>query len=184
VRRHYCLSTLRARRAPRHCDVTAATRFGRARLSALHRGFPRAALRLHAIRSRPRVTRAGGPGVTRPSFAPKPSTWHPDRNVEGVDTRTARERRVWRRPQEPHSLPPYRSTLAKGIPQERAARSNSHRRTIVKLVASRAAEALILREFLPCALALLRQRSQHSVMIRKNRSRDRGRRSRLRALCN
>ena len=41
-------------------------RFGRARLSALHRGFPRAALRLHAIRSRPCVTRAGGPGVVQP----------------------------------------------------------------------------------------------------------------------
>jgi len=36
--RRYRLSTLRARRAPRNCDVTAAMRFGRARLSALHRG--------------------------------------------------------------------------------------------------------------------------------------------------
>jgi hypothetical protein len=38
------LPMLRARRAPRSCDVAAAMRFGRARLSALHRGFPRAAL--------------------------------------------------------------------------------------------------------------------------------------------
>jgi hypothetical protein len=123
-------------------------RFGRARLSALRRGFPRAALRLHAIRSRPRVTPAGGAGVTRSSLTPKPSTWHPDRNVEGVVTRTARERRVWRRPQEPHSLPPNRSTLAKGIPQERAARLRNDRATIVKFGAPRVAEALILREFL------------------------------------
>src|SRR5579859_7955752 len=36
--RRYRLSPLRARRAPRSCDVTAATRFGRARLSALRRG--------------------------------------------------------------------------------------------------------------------------------------------------
>jgi len=41
---------LRARRAPRHCDVTAATRFGRARLSALHRGT-RQALRLAQLRA-------------------------------------------------------------------------------------------------------------------------------------
>jgi hypothetical protein len=60
----YRPSTPRARRAPRIDPVARTARFGRARLSALHRGFPRAALRLHAIRSRPRVTRAGGPGVT------------------------------------------------------------------------------------------------------------------------
>src|ERR1051326_1064039 len=42
--KRYRLPMLRARRAPRIDDVTVAMRFGRARLSALHRGFPRAAL--------------------------------------------------------------------------------------------------------------------------------------------
>src|ERR1051326_5060533 len=64
------------------------------------RGF-----RLHAIRSRPRVTPAGGAGVTRSSLTPKPSTWHPDPSVEGVDTRTARERGDKPRPQEPQPAP-------------------------------------------------------------------------------
>jgi len=41
---------LRARRAPRYCDVTAATRFGRPRLSALRRGT-RQALRLAQLRA-------------------------------------------------------------------------------------------------------------------------------------
>jgi len=41
-----------------------------------------------------------------------------------------------------------KSTLAKGIPQERAARPRRHRRMFVKLVSSRAVEALILRGFL------------------------------------
>jgi hypothetical protein len=38
------LNTLRARRAPRPIRLPEPGRFGRARLSALHRGFPRAAL--------------------------------------------------------------------------------------------------------------------------------------------
>jgi hypothetical protein len=76
------------------------------------RGF-----RLHAIRSRPRVTRAGGPGVTRSSLAPKPSTWHPDPSVEGVDARTARERGYKPRPREP--LPPHQSAVTGDTPHGR-----------------------------------------------------------------
>jgi hypothetical protein len=119
------------------CDVTAATRFGRGarheRCSYLHRPLrarsplgapPRLSsrgFRLHAIRSRPRVTPAGGPGVTRSSLTPKPSTWHPGRITEGVDTRTARERSVSLRPQEPHSL---RLT---GAPSRKASLRNERR---------------------------------------------------------
>jgi hypothetical protein len=39
-----------------------------------------------------------------PSFALKPSTWHPGRDAGGVDTGAARERGYKPRPQEPHSL--------------------------------------------------------------------------------
>jgi hypothetical protein len=103
--RRYRLPMLRARRAPRNCDVTAATRFGRARLSALRRGFPRAALGCTRFGPGRASREREDTGVTRSSFAPKPSTWHPDRNVEGVDTRTARERDYKPRPQEPQPAP-------------------------------------------------------------------------------
>ena len=118
------------------CDVTAATRCGRGarhgrsgrpnrplrarsplgappRLSS--RGF-----RLRAIRSRPRFTRPGGPGVTRSSVALKPSTWLADRSVGGVVTRTARERGYKPRPQEP--LPPHQSAVAGDTPHGRDCR--------------------------------------------------------------
>ena len=112
---------LRARRAPRSCDVAAATRFGRARLSALRRGFPRAALGCTRFGPGRASREREDTGVTRSSFAPKPSTWHPDRHVEGVDTRTARERSVSLRPQEPHS---FRLT---GAPSRKASLRNERR---------------------------------------------------------
>src|SRR6185437_16534227 len=84
---------------------------------------------LHATRSRPRVTRTRGAGFTRSSFAPKPSTWHPDHNVEGVDTRTARERGYKPRPQEP--LPPHQSAVTGDAPQGRDVRLLSHIRIVV-----------------------------------------------------
>ena len=107
---------LRARRA---------TQLRRCRRNALRARSPLGApsrlssrgFRLHAIRSRPRVTPAGGAGVTRSSLTPKPSTWHPDRNVEGVDTRTAREQGYKPRPQEP--LPPHQSAVTGDTPQGR-----------------------------------------------------------------
>jgi hypothetical protein len=103
--KRYRLPMLRARRAPRICDVAAENALrARSPLGAPSRLSSRG-FRLRAIRSRPRVTRTGGAGVTRSSFAPKPSTWHPDRSVEGVDTRTARERGDKPRPQEPQPAP-------------------------------------------------------------------------------
>src|ERR1051326_141825 len=125
MRRRYRLSTLRARRAPRRCDVAAAMRFGRARLSALRRGFPRAALGCTRFGPGRASREREDAGVTRSSLAPKPSTWHPDRNVEGVDTRTARERGYKPRPQEPHSL---RLT---GAPSRKASLRSERRRLLV-----------------------------------------------------
>ncbi len=104
MRRRYRLNMLRARRAPRRCDVAAAMRFGRARLSALRRGFPRAALGCTRFgpgrASREREERALPDHRSRLSQAPGTPTVM----SRGVDTRTARERSVSLRPQEPHSL--------------------------------------------------------------------------------
>jgi hypothetical protein len=50
--------------------------------------------------------------------------------------------------------------LAKGIPQERAGRLRNHRGAVVKLAASRAVEALILRNFLFFASAVCASRGR------------------------
>ena len=91
------------------------TRFGRARLPALHRGsclatecFDSAQAALHAI-ERERALPA-------PSIALKPSTWLAGLNAGGDDARTARERSVSLRPREPLSLP-FESTLGRKVPR-------------------------------------------------------------------
>ena len=129
--RRYRRNALRARRAPRTDPVKNPDRPLRARspLGAPPRLSSRG-FRLHAIRSRPRVTRISGLGVTQPSSAPKPSTWHPDPSVEGVDTRTARERGYKPRPQEP--LPPHQSAVTGDAPHGRDGSQCIWSETIVK----------------------------------------------------
>src|ERR1051326_8124831 len=90
---------LRARRAPRIGDVTVATRFGRARLSALRRGT-RQALRLAQLR-------AAFVSVWRSLRCGKrllASSSRPSRSAGEAGSEAARERSVWLRPQGPHSL--------------------------------------------------------------------------------
>ena len=89
--------------ATRMCAGAEATPAGAARLSALHRGsrlatecFYSAQAALHAIQ-RARALPA-------PSIALKPSTWLAGRHAGGDDARTARERSVSLRSQEPLPL--------------------------------------------------------------------------------
>ena len=145
--KRYRLAMLRARRAPRICDVTAATRFGRARLSALHRGFRRAALGCTRFgpgrASREREERALPDHRSRLSQAPGTPTIMSRGSIPGPPgdgvCRPARRNRT---------RSALKSTLAKGIPQERAARLRRHHGMFVKFARSRVVEALILREFL------------------------------------
>jgi len=89
---------LRARRAPRSCGVTAAMRFGRARLSALHRGT-RQTLRLAQLRA----------AFVSVCFSLRrgkrllASSSRPSRSAGEAGSEAARERSV-SLPQGPHSL--------------------------------------------------------------------------------
>jgi len=165
---------LRARRAPRRCDVAAAMRFGRARLSALRRGFPRAALGCTRFgpgrASREREERALPDHHSRLSQAPGTPTVMSRGSIPGPPgsgvCRSARRNRT---------RSALKSTLAKGIPQERAARPRRHRRTIVKFAVSMLVEPLILRHFFFAAGAARAGRRRSlgvtQFMIRKNHSR-------------
>jgi hypothetical protein len=112
--RRYRLNTLRARRAPRNCDVTAAMRFGRARLSALRRGT-RQALRLAQLR-------AALPGnlqqlalLQTPLLA---SSSRPGRNAGEAGSEAARER--FAKPHAGTALAPSNGTPPVDAPDERA----------------------------------------------------------------
>ena len=152
--RRYRLPMLRARRAPRSCDVAAATRFGRARLSALRRGFPRAALGCTRFGPGRASREREDTGVTRSSFAPKPCTRHPGRITEGVDTRTARERSVSLRPQEPHSLHLTGAPSRKASLRSETAPPSNGRAGGVNILASGAQRPLISRRFLIVVFAI------------------------------
>ena len=107
--KRYRLPVLRARRAPRMCDVTAVMRFGRARLSALRRG------------TRQAVTSGSASGRAYRDLQrlapPQPlllaSSSRPGRSAGEAGSEAARGRSVSLRPQGPH---PFR---LKEHPRER-----------------------------------------------------------------
>ena len=90
------------------------TRFGRARLPALHRGSRRRANADDSVQAALHAERRTQ-ALPAPLFALKPSTWLAGHNAGGDDTRTARVRSVSLRPREPHSLPSV-STLGRKVP--------------------------------------------------------------------
>ena len=162
--RRYRRNALRARRAPRTDPVARTARFGRARLSALHRGFPRAALGCTRFgpgrASREREERALPDHRSRLSQAPGTPTLVSRGSIPGPPgsgvCRSARRNRT---------RSALKSTLAKGIPQERAARLKRHRRMFVKL----GAEQLILRHFFfPAGAAHANNRHPLGLLILKN----------------
>src|SRR6185312_13162756 len=149
--RRYRLNTLRARRAPRIGDVTAAMRFGRARLSALRRGTRQAVTSGSASgRAYRDLQRLAPPqslllaSSSRPVVVPERRGPKPP--GDGVCGSARRDR----------TRSALKSTLAKGIPRERAARLKRHRRTIVNIFPRRAAQPLIPRHFLFSARARVR----------------------------
>jgi len=90
------------------------TRFGRARLPALHRGSRRRANADDSVQAALHAERRTQ-ALPAPLFALKPSTWLAGHNAGGDDARTARVRSVSLRPREPHSLPSV-STLGRKVP--------------------------------------------------------------------
>jgi len=108
---------LRARRAPRICSVTAATRFGRARLSALRRGARRGFEASAQLRAAFRQSATACAIANAYSEAPRGPILVPDEQGpkppgSGVCGSARRHR----------TRSASRSTLAKGFPQERAGR--------------------------------------------------------------
>ena len=107
------LKVLRARRAPRmirsHEPLASGALAFRRSTAALVAG------RTLTTRLRPRFTRSRREGVTFAfAIALKPSTWLAGHNASGDDARTARERSVSPRPQEPPSLPSVEYPRPKG----------------------------------------------------------------------
>jgi len=139
MRRRYRLSTLRARRAPRNRGVTAAMRFGRARLSALRRGT-RQALRLAQLRAA-FVSVCLSLRCRNRLLA---SSSRPSRSAGEAGSEAARERSVWLRPQGPHSL------CLTGAPSRKASLRSERRCLLVagEGMSTRAAGPLIPRRFL------------------------------------
>src|SRR4029077_6644659 len=94
-------------------SFTRTTRFGRARLPALHRGFRRRANAVDSVQAALHATKCEG--VTfAPWIALKPSTWLAGLNAGGDDARTARVRSVWLRPREPPLAPSREYPRPKG----------------------------------------------------------------------
>jgi len=102
------------------------TRFGRARLPALHRGFRRRANAHDSVQAALHANERER-ALPAPSIALKPSTWLAGRHAGGDDARTARERSVSLRPQEPPSLPSVEYPRPKGpLIRERGSRLLSY----------------------------------------------------------